>query len=89
MFGQVKSTKIDRKILGSGGNLCFSEKEKDRTWKDYMQRNISEEYHWDHNVENARWSKKLCKWRLTSTGTKKQQLGKPRTFRCIIRVDCC
>ena len=36
---------------GSDGKLCFSEKERGKFWKDYMERIMNEENDWDHNVE--------------------------------------
>ena len=30
---------------------CFSEKERCKVWKDYKERIINEENHWDHSVE--------------------------------------
>ena len=53
MFRLVKGLKTDSKEVerGSDGKLCFSEKEKCKIWKDYMERIINEENDWDHNVE--------------------------------------
>ena len=31
--------------------MCFSEKERGKVWKDYMEGIINEENYWDHNVE--------------------------------------
>ena len=36
---------------GSYGKLCFSEKERDKVWKDYMEMIMNEENDWNHNVE--------------------------------------
>ena len=38
-------------MRGSDGKLCFSEKERGKVWKDYMERIMNEENDWDHNVE--------------------------------------
>ena len=38
-------------MSGSGEKLCFSEKERGKVWKDYMDRIMNEENNWDHNVE--------------------------------------
>ena len=38
-------------MRGRDGKLCFSEKERGRVWKDYMERFINEENCWDHDVE--------------------------------------
>ena len=36
---------------GSDGKLCFSERERYKVWKDYMERIMNEEDAWDHHVE--------------------------------------
>ena len=36
-------------MRGSDGKLCFSEKERSKVWKDYMERIMNEENDWDHN----------------------------------------
>ena len=38
-------------MRGSDGKLCFSEKERGKVWKDYMERMMNEENGRDHNVE--------------------------------------
>ena len=38
-------------MRGSDGKLCFSEKERGKAWKDNMERIMSEENDWDHNME--------------------------------------
>ena len=38
-------------MRGSGGKLCFSETERGKVWKDYMERTMNEENDWDRNVE--------------------------------------
>ena len=35
----------------SEGKLCFSEKERRKVWKDYMERIMNEENDWDHSVK--------------------------------------
>ena len=35
----------------SDGQRCFSEKERGKVWKDYMERIMNEENHWNHRVE--------------------------------------
>ena len=57
MFRLVKGLKTDRKevdrrrcMRGSDGKLCFSEKERGKVWKDYMERIMNEKNDWDHNV---------------------------------------
>ena len=36
---------------GSDRKLCFSENERCKDWKDYMERIMNEENDWDHNVK--------------------------------------
>ena len=36
---------------GSDGKLCFSEKVRDKVWKDHLERIMNEENDWDHNVD--------------------------------------
>ena len=38
-------------MRGSDGTLCFSEKERCKVWKGYMERIINAENDWDRNVE--------------------------------------
>ena len=38
-------------MRGSDGKLCFSEKERDKVRKDYIERIMNEENDWDHNVD--------------------------------------
>ena len=33
------------------GKLCFIELKRGKVWKDYMERIMNEENHWDQNVE--------------------------------------
>ena len=58
IFRQVKGQKNDskevecgRRMRGSDGKLCFSEKERGKLWKDYKKRIMNEQNHWDHNME--------------------------------------
>ena len=58
MLRLVKSLITDSKeveggrcMRGSDGKLCFSEKERDEVWKDYVERIMNEENDWDRNVE--------------------------------------
>ena len=59
MFRVVKGLKTDSKevedgrcLRGSDGKLlCFSEKERDKVWKDYMDRIMNNENDWDNNME--------------------------------------
>ena len=38
-------------MRGSDGKQCFSEKGRGNVWNDYMERIMSEENDWNHNVE--------------------------------------
>ena len=45
--------KTDNKEVerGSGGRICFCEKERCKVWNDYLERIMNEEIDWDRNVE--------------------------------------
>ena len=49
--GDSKEVEGGRCMRGSNGRLCFSEKERGKVWKDYMERIMDDENDWDHNVE--------------------------------------
>ena len=53
MFRLVRGLKTDSKEVegGSDGKLCFSEKERGKVWKNYMEKIMIEGNDWDHNVE--------------------------------------
>ena len=38
-------------MKGSDGKLCFSDNERVKVWKDYIERIMNKENDWDHNVE--------------------------------------
>ena len=38
-------------MRGSDGKLCFSENERGKVWKYYMERIMNEENDWDHNMK--------------------------------------
>ena len=56
MFKLVKGLKTSNEVEGGrcmrgrDGKLCFSEKERGKVWKDYMERIMIEENNWDRNV---------------------------------------
>ena len=57
MFGLAKGLKTDSKeveggrcMRGSYEQLCSSEKERGKVWKDYMKEITNEENYWDHDV---------------------------------------
>ena len=59
MLMLVRGLKTDSKeveggrcMRGSDGKLCFSEKERGKVWKDYMESFMNEENDWDRNVED-------------------------------------
>ena len=58
MFRLVLGLKTDRNeveggrcMRGSDGKMCFTEKERGKVWKDYMERIMNEENDWNRNVE--------------------------------------
>ena len=58
MFRLVRWMKTDskevdggRRMKGGEGKLCFSEKERGKLWKDYMERMMNEVSDWDNDVE--------------------------------------
>ena len=58
MFRLAKGLMTDSKeveggrcMSGSDGKLCFSEKERCKVWKDYVERIVNEENDWDCNVK--------------------------------------
>ena len=58
MFRLVKGLKTDSKdveggrcMRGRNRKQCFSEKERGKVWKNYVERTMNEENDWDHNVE--------------------------------------
>ena len=38
-------------MRGSDGKMCFNEKERDKVWKDYIERIMNEENDWNRIVE--------------------------------------
>ena len=97
MFRLVKGLKTDSKedeggmcMSGNDEKLCFSEKEKCRVWKDYMERIMNEENNWDQNVEgDAVEGPVVCVSRDDVLQALNENRESPRTFRSIIGVDCC
>ena len=96
MFRLVKGLETHSKefeggrcMRGSGGKLCFSEKERGK-WKDYMERIMNEENGWDHNVEGDAVegpvdcvSREEVVWALSSNRKSAW------TFGIITSIDCC
>ena len=74
-------------MRGSDRKPCFSEKERGKVWKDYLERIVNEENDWDHDVEE---DAVVCVRRedvlqaLNENGN-----NSPWNFRHITRVDCC
>ena len=67
MFRPVKGLKTDSKeveggrcMRGSDEKLCFSEKERGKVWKDYMERIMNEENDWDHVEGDAEEDCVVC-----------------------------
>ena len=46
-----KEVEGERCTRGCEEKLCFSEKERGKVWKDYMERIVNDVNDWDHNVE--------------------------------------
>ena len=40
-------------MRGKDGKLCFSEKDRIRIWKNYMEETMNEENDWDHMTETG------------------------------------
>ena len=55
-----KEDESGRCMRSSDGKLCFSEKERGKFWKDYMERIMNEENYWDHNVEGDAVGPVIC-----------------------------
>ena len=96
VFRSVKGFKTDNKeveggrcMRGSDGKLHFSDKERGKVWKDYMERIMNEENDWGHNVEGGAVEGLVV---CVSRGVL-QALNENRnsswTYRCIIGVDYC
>ena len=53
MLRPVRLLKTDSKEVegGNDGKFCFSEKERGKVWKDFMEGIMNEGNDWDHNVE--------------------------------------
>ena len=51
IFTDSKEVEGGRCMRGSDGKLCFTEKERGKVWKDYMERIVNEENDLDQNVE--------------------------------------
>ena len=77
-------------MKGNDGKFDFSEKERDKVCKDYMERMMNEENGWDHNVEgDAVDGPVVCVSREEALQALNGNRKSPWTFRCIIGVDCC
>ena len=46
-----KEVEGGRCMRGRDGKVYFSEKERGKVWKNYIERIMNEENDWDHNVE--------------------------------------
>ena len=97
MFILVKGLKTDSKeveggrcMRGSDGKLYFSEKERCKVWKDYMEWIMNEENDWDHNVEgDAVEGPVVCVSRMEVLQTLNENKKSPWHIRSITGVDCC
>ena len=74
-------------MRGSGGKLCFSEKEIGKIRMDYMERITNEENDWDHNVEgDAVEGPVVCVSREEVLQALNENRKSPWTFRRIIEL---
>ena len=77
-------------MRGSDGKLCFSEKERGKVWKDYIERIMNEENDWNCNVEgDAVEGSVVCVRREEVFQALNENRKSPWTFRSITRADCC
>ena len=94
MFTLVKGLKIDSKevercMRGSDEKLCFSEKERGKVCKDYMERIMNKENDWHRNVEGDAVEGPVVRVSREEVLLALNKIMKtPWTFRSIIRVDC-
>ena len=76
-------------MRGSDEKLCFSEKERGKVWKDYMERIMNEENDWERNVEgDAVEGPVVCVSREEVLQALNENRKRQWTFRHITRVDC-
>ena len=54
-------------MRGSDGKLCFCENGRGNVWKDYMERNMTEEDDWHHNIEDAVEGVRRCSIRSSKS----------------------
>ena len=74
----------------SDEKMCFSENERDKVWKDYMERIINEKNDLDHNVEeDAVEGPVVCVSREEVLWALSENRESPWAFRSIVGVDCC
>ena len=76
-------------MRGSDGKLCFSEKERGKVCKDYMERIINEENGWDHVEGDAVEGPVVCVSREEVLQALNENRKRHWNFKCITRVDCC
>ena len=97
MLRLVKGLKIYSKEVEGGrcmsvsdGKLCFSEKERGKVWKDYVERIMNEDNDWGNNVKgDAVEGPVVCVSREDVLQALNENRKSPWTFRSITRVDCC
>ena len=93
----VKGLKTDSKeaeggrcMIGSDGKLSFSEKERGKVRKDYMEWIMNEENDCDQNVEgDAVEGSVVCVSRKGVLQVLIENSLSPWMLRCITRADCC
>ena len=79
-----KESEGGRCMRGNDGKLCFSEKERGKVWKDYMERIMNEEND-GKNMEGP----EVCVSREEVPQALNENRKSPWTFQSIIEVDWC
>ena len=91
MLRLVKGLKlIVKKLKVREGKLSFSEKERGKVWRNYMERIMNEKNYWDRNVEvDAVEGPVVYVSREEVLQALNEKRKSPWDFRSITRVDCC
>ena len=71
-------------MRGSDGKQRFSEKERGKVWKDYMERITNYENEWDHSVEDVVEGPRVCVSRLEVLQALNENMKKSWTFRLLL-----
>ena len=89
VFKLVKSMKKDGKdveggrcMRGSDWRLNFSEKDRERVWKEHMERIMNEENEWDQNVKAG----PVESWEEVVRALGKRKAGKAASWKCFFEA---